>query len=71
MDIRGQEQTAPADERMVNTSSLRIRDGAGKSYGIVGFLRYGETVRILQTETVNGITWGRISQGWVDLRYLK
>lgn len=71
MDIRGQEQTAPADERMVNTSSLRIRDGAGKSYGIVGFLRYGETVQILQTETVNGITWGRISQGWVDLRYLK
>lgn len=71
MEIRGQEQTEPADEKMVNTSSLRIRSGAGKSYGIVGFLRYGETVQILQTETVNGVLWGRIEQGWVDLRYLK
>ena len=71
MEIRGQEQTEPGREMMVNTSSLRIRSGAGKSNGIVAFLRYGETVQILQTETVNGVLWGRIKQGWVDLRYLK
>ncbi len=54
----------------VNTSSLRIRQGAGTSYNVVGFVYKGNRVEILETKTVNGDTWGRISKGWISLSYV-
>ena len=56
----------------VNASAgLMIRSGAGSSYGSVGALSNGTRVEILEQKTVSGITWGRISKGWICLDYVK
>ena len=49
---------------------LRIRSGAGTSYKIVGVLYNGAKVEILETKTVNGVQWGRISKGWICMDYV-
>ena len=49
---------------------LRIRGGAGTSYKIVGVLYNGAKVEILETKTVNGTRWGRISKGWICMDYV-
>ena len=49
---------------------LRIRSGAGTSYKIVGVLYNGAKVEILETKTVNGTKWGRISKGWICMDYV-
>ena len=49
---------------------LRIRGGAGTSYKIVGVLYNGAKVEILETKTVNGTQWGRISKGWICMDYV-
>lgn len=57
--------------KTVTADCLRIRSGAGTSYSIVGYLYEGAKVEILETKTVNGMTWGRISQGWISMDYVK
>lgn len=54
----------------VTANSLYIRSGAGTNYDTVGFLTKGDTVTILATTTVNGVTWGQISSGWISMRYV-
>lgn len=49
----------------VTATYLRIRKGAGTGYDEVGQLARGAQVEILETKTVDGATWGRISQGWI------
>ena len=49
---------------------LRIRSGAGTNYSIVGFLSPNERVTITETKTVNGMTWGKISSGWISMDYV-
>ena len=55
----------------VTGSGLRIRSGAGTGNRIVGRLEIGDKVIILETTTVDGTQWGRISQGWICLDYVK
>ena len=55
----------------VNTSSLKIRSGAGTKFDIVGYLYSGAVVEVLETVTVNGTKWARIAEGWVCADYLK
>lgn len=51
----------------VNASSgLRIRTGPSTSYGIVGYLNYGDRVTIQETKS----GWGKISSGWISLDYV-
>lgn len=57
--------------KTVTADCLRIRSGAGTNYSIVGYLYEGAKVEILETKTVNGMTWGRISQGWISMDYVK
>lgn len=57
--------------KTVTASSLRIRSGAGTSYSIVGYLTSGTKVTITETKTVGDMTWGRISQGWISMDYVK
>lgn len=52
-------------------SGLRIRSGAGTAYSILGFLSYGTRVEILEQKAVSGMTWGKISSGWISLDYVK
>ena len=54
----------------VTADCLRIRSGAGLSNTIVGFLYWGDKVEVLDTKTVDGMTWAKISQGWVSMDYL-
>lgn len=55
----------------VTGNELRIRTGAGTSYDIVGFLMEGDRVEILEKKTAGGMTWGRISSGWISLDYVE
>lgn len=57
---------------VTGTDSLRIRKGAGTGYAKVGTLSRGTQVEIYETTTAsNGTKWGRISQGWVCMRYIQ
>jgi uncharacterized protein YgiM (DUF1202 family) len=55
----------------ITGSQLRIRSGAGTGYGVVGFLDKGDRVEILEIKDVGSEVWGRISQGWISMRYVK
>ena len=67
----GSGNTVIATGEIVNTSSLRIRSGAGTGYGIVGSLKRGDKVEIYEIKTVGSVKWGRISSGWISLDYVK
>ena len=56
---------------VVNTSSLRIRSGAGTNYSVVDGLNRGDKVEIYEIKTVGSVKWGRISKGWISLDYVK
>ena len=49
---------------------LRVRSGAGTNYSIVGFLSPNERVTVTETKKVNGMTWGKISSGWISMDYV-
>ncbi len=55
----------------VTGNGLNIRSGAGTDYDTVGSLKKGDRVTIQETQTVDGVKWGRISQGWICLTYVK
>ena len=55
----------------VTAFQLNIRAGAGSSYKVVGVLKQGDQVEILETVMVDGTTWARIDRGWVSTKYLK
>ena len=49
---------------------LRIRSGAGLGYSIVGYLEPNDRVTITETKRVDGMTWGKISSGWISMDYV-
>lgn len=49
---------------------LYIRSGPGTNYSIVGGLENGSRVKILAKKENQGMTWGKISQGWISLDYV-
>ena len=55
----------------LKSSTLNVRAGAGLNYKVVGYLVNGAKVTILETKVVDGMTWGRISNGWVSMDYIK
>ena len=63
-------ETANTLTGTVNGIGLRIRKGAGTNYAIVGTLTIGDKVTILETKTVSGMKWGRITKGWISLDYV-
>ncbi len=69
--LDGESSGESSNVKTVNTSSLRIRSGAGTDNAIVGYLTMGDRVEILEEKTVNGTVWGRISNGWISLDYVK
>jgi len=55
----------------VENGTLRVRKGAGTSEAVVTFLEEGTEVEILEEkEPSEGGTWSKISNGWVNKRYL-
>ncbi len=55
----------------VDADELRVRSGPGTSYSIVGFLTDGTAVTITERKTVGNMEWGKISNGWISLDYVK
>lgn len=53
----------------ITGTNLNIRSGPGTDYASVGSLSKDEVVKILDTTTVDGVTWGKISQGWISMKY--
>jgi len=49
---------------------LNVRSGPGTSYDKVGTLTNGQIVMITEQQTVNGVTWGKISSGWISMEYV-
>lgn len=67
-------EEVPAQEFVYGTvkadGGLYVRSGAGTSYSIVGGLENGSRVKILAQTNSQGMTWGKISQGWISLDYV-
>lgn len=55
----------------VTGNGLNIRSGAGTNYEIVGALKQGDTVTILEKTEADGRTWGKVSQGWIAMDYVR
>ena len=49
---------------------LRVRSGPGVSYAIAGYISNGTKVEITEEKTVGGMTWGKLSNGWISLDYV-
>lgn len=60
-------QKEPDAYGTVTCSVLNIRAGAGTKYSILGGLRKGARVKILETTTVGDAVWGRTEKGWICL----
>ncbi len=67
-------EDVPAQEPVYGTvnaeAGLYVRSGAGTNYSIVSGLENGSRVKILAQTTSQGMTWGKISQGWISLNYV-
>ncbi len=50
---------------------LRVRTGPSTSYAVAGYLKNGAKVTVTETKTVGSTTWGKISNGWISLDYVK
>ncbi len=64
----------PAPEAVIKTVTadvLRVRSGPGTTYDVAARLNKGAKVTILETKTVGSMRWGRISQGWISMDYVK
>lgn len=57
--------------KTVTANSLKVRKEAGTSSEIVAYLSKGTKVKILEVMDLNGDKWGRMSKGWISLKYTK
>ena len=55
----------------MSSGDLNIRKGAGTSYAKVGSIANGSKVELYEIVTVDGVQWGRVSGGWISLKYVK
>ena len=53
----------------VTTNDLRLRNGPGTNYGIIGYADTGDTFVITQVQKNGGYTWGKYDGGWICLQY--
>jgi uncharacterized repeat protein (TIGR02543 family) len=55
----------------ITADRLNIRQDAGTNNPIVGYLYQNENVIITEIKLINNIPWGKISEGWVCMTYVK
>ena len=70
------ETTAPAKPEaqvgtVISNAALNVRTGPGTAYAIVKELKPGTRVTILETKTIGSMIWGKTSDGWVSMTYIK
>ena len=49
---------------------LRIRSGPSTGYDVVGYLKNGDRVEIVEQKIAGSMVWGKISKGWISLDYV-
>lgn len=54
----------------VTAEELNIREGVGVKFDVVDKLVKDDTVEIYEQQDLNGVMWGRISNGWICLAYV-
>lgn len=64
-------ETALGSGTVVCTTYVNVRKGAGTGNAIVAKVANGTRVNIYQTTTVGTYKWGRISNGWICMDYVK
>lgn len=57
--------------KTVIADCLCVRSDAGTNNPVVSYLYYGQKVTVSETKTVSGMTWGKISNGWISMDYVK
>ena len=67
----GSASTAVTGTVVLTSGKLNVRSGAGTSNSIVGQLKAGTTVQITEQKTVGSKVWGKISNGWVCMDYIR
>lgn len=55
----------------VTAGKLTIRKGPDSKYESDGAYYNGDRVEILETQTIDGTTWGRTNLGWIGMGYVK
>ena len=64
----------PAVKKQMGTvkvsDALRVRSGPSTGYDVVGTLKNGDRVEILEQKLVGAVLWGKISKGWISLSYV-
>ena len=64
------ETTPPTVWGTVNTNNLNIRTSPSSTSTILGQFDAGTRVEILEQQTTDGVNWGRLEQGWVNLLFV-
>ena len=64
------ETTPPSVWGTVNTNNLNIRTSPSSTSSILGQFDAGTRVEILEQQTTDGVNWGRLEQGWVNLLFV-
>lgn len=70
--IEPEKETSAGYTVTITTDVLRIRDGAGTNYNIVGTVKRGEVYTIVEEKNGQGASkWGRLKSGagWISLDY--
>ncbi|MBO7253527.1 MAG: SH3 domain-containing protein, partial [Oscillospiraceae bacterium] len=55
----------------ITGNNVNIRSGPGTNYEAVGTLNKGDRVTLITRQTVNGVVWGNIAEGWICMDFAK
>lgn len=69
--LSGENAKPQTSIKTVTADCLRVRSAPGTSNKIVGYLYKDAKVEILETKKVGTTTWGKISNGWISMSYIK
>ena len=68
------ETTEPAVTKVTGkvkaSGGLAVRKGPGTGYAKIKYLKNGTKVTILEQKKVGSTTWGKISSGWISMKYV-
>lgn len=72
--MNGSSTTVPSTGytgKVISSTQLNVRAAAGTNNAIVARLNPGTTVTVYELTNVNGVSWGRIANGWVCMQYIQ
>ena len=71
------EPTKPEDQNKVDltgkvdaSGGLALREGPGKTYKVLKYLKNGAAVTVTALVEKDGVTWGKVGEGWVSMEYI-